>query len=162
MSGAITLVTMRKASKRKVWYVKGSGLELAISGATKTSESDLDKLRMLELSAIEAFAKGMASRAEFSQLCDLLNLCETMADMGIEPEAKTACEVAQKGLLETKDRFDRTGKLGFDAATLTAVRALFGWHDVQRKGIARSTYERAIVKCRNRIRGAHPSRKVLL
>jgi hypothetical protein len=151
----------RKATKRKVWYVKGSGLELAISGATVTSKTDLDKLRILELSAIEAFAKGYATRTEFAQIADMNNLAETFVTMGIGPEAKSACDALQSALVEIHGRFKTTGKLGVTASNLNAMRESYLFHDAQRCAVDRSTYERAILTCCRRIHGSNSSKVVL-
>jgi hypothetical protein len=152
---------MRKATKRKVWYVRGSGLELAIAGATMTAQADLDKLRLLELSAIECFAKGNATRMEFTHIADMLNLTETFTTMNIGREAIPACEALQAALIEIRDRHAATGRMGVTIANLDAMREVFAFQDAQRSAVDRSTYERAIKLCANRIRSAHPSRKVL-
>lgn len=151
---------MKKLCIRK-HYPLVNVVSLAISGATITRESDLDQLRMRELSAIECFAKGVAGPHDFRDIADMLNLSETMAEQGIEPEAKEAVQTAQSALLAAKARFDAGGSLTLTAAGLTALRALYGWHDAQRTAIDRRTYEAAIAKTRNRIRSAHPSVRVL-
>lgn len=72
----------RKRCNRK-HYALGNPIALAISGATITSESDLDKLRLRELAAIETFAKGVAQPEDFRVLCDLVNLTETFCIDGV-------------------------------------------------------------------------------
>jgi hypothetical protein len=151
---------MRKRCVRKVW-MKTNPIDLAIAGATRTSESDLDKLRLRELSAIEAFAKGVATPSDFRDLADCLNLAETMSGMGIGPEVAAACEEAQFALLDAKDRYEARGRLVFSGSGLQAMRDLYAWHDLQRTSVDRSTYEKAITLTRNRIRSSHPSVKVL-
>lgn len=157
ISGSMT----RKHTRRKVWYVRGSGLEIAITGATKTPEADLDKLRVLELSAIETFKTGRATRHEFSHLADMLNLTETFCAMNIGAEALPACAVLQAALIGIRDRSEQGVLMQGTEDDIKAMREVFLWHEEQRKAVDRSTYERAIVKCRNRIHSAHPSRKVL-
>jgi hypothetical protein len=124
-------------------------------------EDALDKLRLRELSAIESFAKGCATPNDFRDLCDMLNLCETLALSGVGPEALKACQSAQNAMLAAKDRHEKSGRLGIDAAGLRALRDLYEYHDLQRTSIQRSNYERAIAKTRDRIRSAHPDVKVL-
>jgi hypothetical protein len=150
----------RKVCRRKVWPLVNATAH-AISGATMIPESDLDRLRIRELSALEAFAKGNATPSDFRDLCDMLNLAETMAQSGIGPEVMPACESAQAALLEAKDRYERTHRLGLSGPGLTALRGLYEFHDLQRTSVDRSTYERAIAKTRNRIRSAHPGVRVL-
>ena len=76
----------RKKCRRKVWALIDP-IAHAIAGAAITDTASLDKLRMLELSAIEAFAKGRATPDDWRALADMLNVCETMARDGIGPEA---------------------------------------------------------------------------
>lgn len=150
---------MRKATKRR-HYALTNPIQLAIDGACKTSEQDLDKLRLLELSAIEAFAQGKATVYDFRSVADLLNLAETMAKTGIGSEALEACQAAQAALLRAKEGYaDDVMRLA--GADLDALRELFAWHDAQRTAISRSGYERAIQKTMDRIRSAHPDVKVL-
>jgi hypothetical protein len=136
-------------------------ITLAISGATITAEADLDKLRLRELSAIESFSKGTATPHEFRDLCDMLNLAQTLGETGVGPEVLPVCESVEAELLAAKGRHDQTGRLGITGAGLRAMRDLYEFHDLQRTSINRSQYEQAILRTRNKIRGAHPDVKVL-
>ena len=152
---------MKKRTRRKHWGLSNP-ITLAISGATITSEGYLDKVRLIELSAIEAFAKGQAGPREFRDLCDLLNVAETMGSkMGIGPEAVPACAAAQEALVQARERYDKTGSLALTAQGLTALRDLYEFHDLQRTSVDRSTYERAIEITANRIRSGHPAVQAL-
>ena len=151
---------MRKQCIRKHW-AKVDPIALAIAGATITTEADLDKLRLRELAAIEAFAKGVATPHDFRDLCDMLNIAETMGQIGIGPEVLPVCEAVQESLLRAKDQYELDGRMTLTAAGLKALRDLYEFHDLQRTAVDRSTYERAIQKTRNRIRSAHPGVKVL-
>jgi hypothetical protein len=151
---------MRKRCIRKVW-AKVDPIALAISGATITAEADLDKLRLRELSAIDAFATGTAQPAQFHAICSMLNLAETMGRMGIGPEVLPVCVLVEEFLLAAKEDFDATGMMGVSTFDLRDLRDLYEYHDLQRTSVDRSTYERAISRTRNKIRGAHPSLKVL-
>jgi hypothetical protein len=150
----------RKRCIRKVWP-KVNTIALAISGASITTEADLDKLRLRELSAIESFSKGTATPHEFRDLCDMLNLAETMGRMGIGPEVLPACENLERWLLVAKENYEASGRMGFGPNGSEAARDVYEYHDLQRQSVDRSTYERAITTTRNRIRSAHPSVKVL-
>jgi len=150
----------RKRCIRKHW-ARVDPIALAIAGATITTEADLDKLRLRELSAIESFAKGTATPPEFRDLCDMLNLAQTLGETGVGPEVLPVCMLAEAELLAAKDRHDQTGRLGITGAGLRALRDLYEFHDLQRTSIDRSQYERAITRTRNKIRGAHPDVKVL-
>ena len=149
---------MKKRCIRKHW-ARMDPIALAIAGATIASAEDLDKLRMRELSAIESFSKGTATPSEFRDLCDMLNLAQTMGQMGIGPEVLPVCAELEKKLLELKEEYDATGRMCVWG--IQPMRDLYEFHDLQRTSVDRSTYEKAIQKTRNRIRSAHPEVKVL-
>lgn len=149
----------RKKCRRKVWALIDP-IAHAIAGASITDTASLDKLRMLELSAIEAFAKGRATPDDWRALADMLNICETMARDGIGPEALEPCTQAQEALGHAHARHKEGKPLLFTGPELQAVRDSFAYHDLQRTSISRSQYEQAIKKTGDRIRSSHPSLKV--
>ena len=143
---------MRKKCKRKVWSTSINPLAHAIAGAAVADNAALDKLRLCELSAIDAMTKGMGTPHDWRWLADVLNIAETMAKHGIGPEVLPYCEDAQKALLEAKERFDKTGKMGLSGAGIKAIKELWEYHDLQRTSVARSEYERMIQKTMNHVR----------
>ena len=143
---------MRKKCKRKVWSTSINPLAHAIAGAAVADNAALDKLRLCELSAIDAMTKGMGTPHDWRWLADVLNIAETMAKHGIGPEVLPYCEDAQKALLEAKERFDKTGKMGLSGAGIKAIKELWEYHDLQRTSVARSEYERMIQKTINHVR----------
>ena len=148
----------RKHCRRK-HYELVNPITLAITGAAITPDNLLDKLRLVELSAIESFSRGMATKTDWKALADMLNVCQTMATGGVGPEAIEACERAQDGLAESRERYERTRKMGLSGPAIQAMRDLHEYHDLQRQSISRGEYERWIQKTRNRILSAHPSLK---
>ena len=143
---------MRKKCKRKVWSTSINTLAHAIAGAAVADNAALDKLRLCELSAIDAMTKGMGTPHDWRWLADVLNISETMAKHGIGPEVLPYCEDAQKALLEAKERFDKTGKMGLSGTGIKAIKELWEYHDLQRTSVARSEYERMIQKTMNHVR----------
>lgn len=152
---------MRKQCRRKV-YALVNPIKLAIEGASITADEHLDKLRLRELSAIEAFKTGKATPHDFRDIADMLNLAETMAGMGIGPEVKLWCYALEINLLDLKRRFDLEGEFGKDKVAVSTMQNVYEYHDLQRTSVDRSTYERAIKATRDRIKGAHPDVKVLV
>ena len=146
---------MRKQCKRKVRALVNP-ISMAIEGACITTEGAMDKLRLLELGAIDAFAKGMGSLQDVHTLCAMVNVCEQMARDGIGPEALEACGRADAGLIAMARRAEKTAKLGIDALTLIAFRDVFAYHDAQRQAIPRSEYEKQIRKATNRVKSGAP------
>ena len=151
----------RKRCIRK-HYALVNPIAIAIEGCTVAPEKALDQLRMREFLAIDAFKNRKATPADFRDLCDLLNLCQTMAEMGIGPEALESCRKTQAALIRAKDQLEATGSMGFSHTDYLTAKALYDYHDTQRLSVDRSTYERAIVRTRNRIRSAHPDVKELV
>lgn len=151
----------RKVCIRK-HYAKVDPIALAIAGATIASAEDLDKLRLRELSAIESFRAGTGTPSDFRDIADMLNLAQTMGEMGIGPEVLPVCEAVQEFLMGAKDQHDTTGMMTVSTGDLKDLRDLFAFHDLQRTSVDRSAYERAIQKTRNRIRSAHPDVKELI
>lgn len=152
---------MRKTTRRKHWPLTNP-IALAIDGACVIDDGRLDRLRLLELSAIQAFATGAATQDDWRTVADVSNIAQTMCGMGIGPEALPATEAVEQVLSEAHARFEITGRVGTTGPGLHAMRELQEWHHLQRTSVARSVYEAALVRTRNRIRSAHPSVKVFL
>lgn len=151
----------RKRCHRKVWLLRDP-IAMAISGAAITASEELDKLRMIELQALESFRVGQATKRDWDHLADLCNLTETFCQFGIGREAMQVCERAQEALRQAHRRHVEHGRIAMTMPELDALREVFEYHDLQRSSVARSEYERAIQTTVNRIRSAHPSLKVML
>lgn len=136
-------------------------IEHAIQGAAITSQTEIDKMRVRELAAIDAFARGAAGLAEWFDLCALLNLTETLAMDGVGPESLEACARAQAALIDAKDRFERIQRMGLTGPGLQAMRDVYEFHDLQRQSVSRSELERAIAKTVARVKNAAPGVVVL-
>lgn len=136
---------MRKHTKRKVWPLVNPILH-AIEGAAITPDERLNEVRLRELSAIEAFAKGQATDQEYADLAAMLNLCRTMGG------SDGACDAAMLAMNDAQKRFDETGRWGMTGTGLQALRVLYAHHDAQRKEVSRATYEQAISKTVARVR----------
>lgn len=145
---------MRKRCKRKVWPLMDV-VSHAIAGACITDKTRLDKLRLCELAALDAFAKGMAEPEDWRVLGDMLNVSEQMANDGIGPEALPVNLEAQQAMKAANAR----GKLEFTAPELQTMRNAYEYADLQRSSIARSEFERAITRTQNTIARAIASGK---
>jgi hypothetical protein len=142
---------MRKRTKRKVWNLIDP-IQHGIVGAAITQRDKLDKLRMLEYSALEAMAKGKGTIHDWRVLVDVLNLSEMMGKGGIGPEVLPYCEKAQEGLHKAAIRYQETLHMGLDGQTIQACRDLIQFADLQQGSIARSEFERYIQKTKDYIR----------
>ena len=143
--------TMRKKTKRKVWNLIDP-LTHAIVGAAITQRDKLDKLRMLEYSALDSMTKGSGTVSDWRTLVDLLNLSEMMGKGGIGPEVLPICEKAQASLHKAAMRYQETMRMGLDGLGIQAIRDLIEFADLQQSSIPRSEFEKYIQKTKNYIK----------
>ena len=142
---------MRKTTKRKHWNLIDP-ITHAIVGAAITHRDKLDKLRMLEYSALEAITKGQGTVADWRTLVDILNISEMMGKNGVGPEVLPICEKAQASLHKAAMRYQETMRMGLDGEGIKACRDLIEYADLQQGSISRSEFERYIQKTKDHIR----------
>lgn len=136
---------MRKQTRRKVWKLINP-LEHVLEGIVVTPESELDKIRLRELGAIEAFAKGHATLVEWHEMAAMLNVSEYLASIGVGIEVAEVCRGVEAHLIEAANRYQRTQKMGLSGMGLQSLRELYEFHDIQRQSITRAEYEQSIRK----------------
>lgn len=152
----------RKRCIRK-HYALVNPISHAIQGASITNDAALNKLRLMELSALESFHTGAATADDWRTCADFLNVQETLCDMGVGPEAREPNELAQRALGAVQERSrDHGGRLVLTGPELQALREAYEFMDAQRTAIPRSQLEQAIRRTANRIRGAAPNVKVFM
>jgi hypothetical protein len=143
---------MRKRTKRKVWNLIDP-LTHALVGAAITQRDKLDKLRMLEYSALESITKGNGTIHDWRVLVDVLNLSEQMACGGIgKDEVLPVCEKAQEALHKAAMHYQKTLHLVLDYQGIEALRDLIEFADLQQGSISRSEFERYIQKTKDYIK----------
>ena len=143
--------TMRKRTKRKMWNLIDP-ITHAIVGASITHRDKLDKLRMMEYSALEAITKGRGTIHDWRSLVDVLNLAETMGRAGVGPEVLPICEKAQASLHKAAERYGTTMRIVLDGEGIQACRDLIQFADLQQSSIPRSEFERYIQKTKDYIK----------
>ena len=143
--------TMKKQTKRKVWNLLNP-IEHALTGAAITQRDKLDKLRMLEYSALESITKGQGTIHDWRVLVDVLNLSEMMGKNGVGPEVLPICEKAQESLHKAALRYQETLQMGLDGQGIKAIRDLIEYADLQQSSIPRSEFEKYIMKTKNYIK----------
>jgi hypothetical protein len=151
----------RKRCIRRHW-TPVNPIAHVIEGLAVTPTAKLDKLRMLELSALESFRTGKATPDDWRAIADVCNLAETLALDGVGVEVLDASRTAQEALGQAHERYKAQGKLGITGLELQALRDVVEFHDIQRTSIGLAVYEAAIRKTRDRIRSAHPSVKTCI
>jgi hypothetical protein len=142
---------MRKRTKRKIWNLLNP-IQHALTGAAITQRDKLDKLRMLEYSALEAITKGNGTVHDWRTLVDVLNLSEMMGKNGVGPEVLPICQKAQDSLHKAAMRYQETMQMGLDGEGIKACRDLIEYADLQQGSISRSEFERYIQKTKDYIR----------
>lgn len=151
----------RKRTVRRVRPLVNPILQ-AMTNAAITDTATLDRLRLLELSALDNFKKGVPTLADWMAMADVANIAETMAADGIGPEVLVVCRCAQEALTAGHERYETHGAIGRAAGEYEALAELCEYHDLQRSSVSRGEYERAIRKTANRIRSAPASTKVTI
>jgi len=146
---------MKKQCKRK-HYALINTIAHAIDGARITSGPKVDQLRIRELSAIEALAKGRATVQEWADMVALVYVCAQMATHGVGHEAKAVCDEADGHLIAASKRYELTGRMGLTGPGLRCIRDLYEYHDLQRTSISLSAYERHIAATANWMRSQAP------
>jgi len=143
---------MRKRTKRKIWALIDP-IAHSIVGASITHRDKLDKLRLMEYSALEAMTKGQGTIHDWRTLVDVLNLSETMARNNIgKDEVLPVCKKAQDALHQAAERYQRTMSIGLTGEGIQAVRDLLEYADLQQSSISRADFEKYIQKTRDYIR----------
>ena len=146
-----SLLVMRKKTKRKHWALLDC-VSHAIVGASITHRDKLNKLRMLEYSALEAITKGNGTIHDWRVLVDVLNLSEMMGKNGVGPEVLPICQKAQDSLHKAAMRYQETLSMGLDGEGIKACRDLIEYADLQQGSISRSEFEKYIQKTKDYIR----------
>lgn len=145
----------RKRTKRRVWSLINP-IDHAIKGARLIPEGTQDRVRIRELSAIEAFDKGYATVTEFQLMIDMCNLAEQLAREGVGPEVLQAVHTHEAALQAIARRRDENGGYTASKEDVAAFRDLHAYHDLQRQCVSQSAYEQAFDKAKRRILSRAP------
>jgi hypothetical protein len=147
---------MRKKTRRKIWNTSINPITHAIVGAAITDSEILNELREKEWGSLSAFRTGTATKQDWNNINAAVRLAESMSDGGIGPEVMVYVKIAEMHLLEARERFDRTGKIGTTGLGLQAFKDLLEYHDLQRTAVSRSVYERHVERVTNMVTGKSP------
>lgn len=151
----------RKHCQRKVYPLLNT-IQHAIAGAAITDTARLDKLRMLELSALECFKTGRATIDDWRAIADVINIAEVLARGGVGPEVLPACAAAQTVLGSVHARYQESNMIAIAEGEYLPLAEVCDYHDLQRSSISRGEYERAIKRTGDKIRGASREVKVMM
>ncbi len=141
---------MRKHTRRK-HYSLIDPVAHAIAGAAITDDARLNHLKTVELSSLDALAKGHGRISEWWDMANVLNIAETMALAGVGPEVLPYCKAAQEELQAAAKRYETTKRMGLTGQGIQAMRELIECHDLQRRSVCRAEYYRHIKRTQDRI-----------
>lgn len=146
----------RKKTRRKFWDTTSCPVTHAIVGASIPDEESLNVLRKRENDSYEAFRTGVATKQDWNNINAVARLAEVMANSGVGPEVLVHVKITEMHLLDSHDRFVRTGKMGATGLALQSFKDILEWHDLQRTSVSRSVYEASIRKVTEMIRNKSP------
>jgi hypothetical protein len=95
------------------------------------------------MSALDTFTSGRATRVEWGQVRDALNLAWIIDTQVYRGGQESILEAGHQGLKACWLRFGRTGKFGFTLPELNAVRAALDVHSQQLQEVTFQQWARA-------------------
>jgi len=145
----------RKQTKRKHYPLNVNIVGRVISGVALVSQANNQRMRLLELSQIDALATGKGAWQDIAGMRDMTNLTQTMSDHGIGPEALPACDAAEEAILAIIARYEKWQKVQATPAEAKALREVADYQDLQRQSVQVVDYERFVNITRARIDTGH-------
>lgn len=121
----------RKKTKRKPVLVMRNPIRYAIESVQPPDQKFVDKLRLQELGALEAFVHGRGDMQQWKVLARMTNVSEYLGQHGCGPEAVPVATKAAAGLMDAIARMERGQALGLDGLTLQALREVREFMDLQ-------------------------------
>jgi len=147
---------LRSQHVRRSGHVAVNSVEIAINGARKLSQEDVDGQHRLLTRAAREFACGTQCAAHWLSLADCANVAETLASMGLGSgdEADTVIQRAQQALHDVHQRHAQRGSWTLYADEIDALHWLVQLHHVQLAACSFSEFARAMEQTENRLRQA--------
>lgn len=122
---------MRKATRRKWVDPKRNPVRYAVESALPPGERFVDKLRLEELTALEAFVTGRGDLVQWEFLARMVNTSEYLGERGCGPEAVPVARQAAGGLMAALQRHEETQTWSLDEATVAQLRDVRAYMDLQ-------------------------------
>lgn len=122
---------MRKATRRKWVDPMRNPIRYAVESALPPGERFVDKLRLQELGALDAFARGRGDFQQWEVLARMVNASEHLGEHGCGPEAVPAARMAADVLMAATTRHEQTRKWTLDEDGLVALREVRAYMDLQ-------------------------------
>ncbi|MEL6236983.1 MAG: hypothetical protein AAFO57_00460 [Pseudomonadota bacterium] len=98
--------------------------------ASQMQDGDADLFRLAVLSALDAISKGLGAASDWNTIASAMNHALELTRTGVGEEIMPVLLAANDGMMRTRERFERTGRLGFDGDAIRDIReALDLWFD---------------------------------
>lgn len=123
---------MKKSSKRTPRPIRINAHLTVINGQKPLSQADKIYLFKQAIKSLNSMQFGVnLSTADFTCLCDLVNISLLLTEKDIGREYLDELYQAREGMQEAKQRYIKTSKLGFNATELKAVKVALTIHQAQ-------------------------------
>jgi hypothetical protein len=147
---------MRKRTKRTVRPLNRDPIGYVLESVRPPKPQFVDKLRMQELGAIEAFVTGRGDLEQWQVLARMVNTSEYLgAQAGCGPEAVPVARKAADGLMACVARHEETQAWSLDGPTLGQLREVRSFMDLQFQSLTVGELDRhfaAIAREQERLR----------
>ena len=143
-----TVVVMKKKRIPRPLF---NPLIMAMAGASIMTTEERDRIRMIELSAMEEFRRGSATIDDWQLIANMCNICHILAKKGYGPEALPSIEKMQEHMSRLNKQYIEHGKMTITMAALDAMRDVYEYADLQRQSVSRGAYEKANREMLNRV-----------
>lgn len=133
--------------------VATNALHIAINGARRLSDHDVQQQVTLMERAASEFARGQHCPVHWLSLADTANMAETLAGMGLGagPDADRVIEDAQRALAAVHQRHATRGSWTLYADEIEAVHWLVRLHTTQLQACSYSEFEQAFRRTAERL-----------
>lgn len=146
----------RRRSRPRYGQVAATPIDVALYNSTFLPQKELDRLRLVELVALESITHGNAKWQDVQKLADACNMGMTLAEFGVgKLEAGPALVAAELAIIQCAARLERTGKIGFTGEELQSVRDMLEYVHLQRGSVPRRTLIKMMDLMMQRIRQGH-------
>jgi hypothetical protein len=139
---------MKKQCKRKIYKLINPVMH-ALQGVAFLQNSELQDLRLRELSAIRAFVDGVATIQDWQDVAALHSLCEIMAVKNCGREALPVADSVQEILTRLAQSYENGTGMGITTDESALFYDMYEFHDLQRTSVSRSEYENYIESVAN-------------
>jgi hypothetical protein len=128
---------MRKRAKRRlVLDPKCNPVRRAVESVLPPGQKFVDKLRLEELTALQAFVDGRGDLSQWEFLARMVNASEWLGEHGCGPEAVPAAQRAAAGLVAAQQRHEQTRTWSLDGEAVVALREVREFMDLQFQSVS--------------------------